>query len=169
MALAKVKRQLIIGVMGGGNASPTHEQMAYELGRYIAENNYILLNGGRNKGIMEASAKGTYDFGGLTLGILPGKNLDNASDYIKIPVITGISDARNQINILTSNIIAVFQGGPGTISEIAFALKSDKKIVLIDFYPGSFIDEFINKKIFMVKNSKEAIEKINELLRPAIK
>lgn len=164
MGLSADKKQPVIGVMGGGTASPVHYKMAYELGKYIASSNFILLNGGRNKGIMEASAKGAYEAGGMTIGILPGKNTDNVSEFIKIPIITGIGDARNQINILSSNVVAVFRGGAGTVSEIAFALKLEKKIVLVDFYPGSFIDEFIDKKIFMVKTPEEAIEKIKELL-----
>ncbi|MDY0131317.1 MAG: TIGR00725 family protein [Desulforegulaceae bacterium] len=165
MVPSKINKQFIIGVMGGGSSSPKDYKRAYELGKHIAENNYILLNGGRNSGIMEASAKGAFDSGGTTIGILPGENSDNISDYIKIPIITGIGNARNQINILSSNIVAVFKGGSGTISEIAFALKFDKKIILIDFYPGRFVDEFINKTVFMVKNSEEAIEKIKKLLK----
>jgi len=156
-------KQKIIGVMGGGKASPLHIDMAYELGSYIAKSNYILLNGGKNKGIMEASAKGAFEAGGLTIGIIPGNNSEDVSDYIKIPVITGIGNARNQINILSSNLVIVFKGGSGTISEIAFALKFEKKIVLIDFYPGEFIDKFIDKSVFPVKTPKEAIKKINEL------
>ncbi|MDY0360212.1 MAG: TIGR00725 family protein [Desulforegulaceae bacterium] len=157
--------QPIIGVMGGGKASHLHIDMAYELGSYIAKNNYILLNGGKNKGIMEASSKGAFESKGLTIGIIPDSNSENLSQYIKIPIITGIGDARNQINILSSTIVTAFQGGPGTVSEIAFALKFKKKIILIDFYPGEFIDAFINKTVFLVNNPKEAIEKINDLLK----
>ncbi|MCB9481700.1 MAG: TIGR00725 family protein [Desulfobacteraceae bacterium] len=151
--------------MGGGTASSSDLEMAYEIGTYIAENNYILLNGGRNKGIMEASAKGAFESGGITIGILPGTSLDETSDYIKIPILTGIGNARNQINILSSHIVVTFKGGPGTVSEVAFALKFGRKIILIDFYPGIFIDQYINKTVFLVKNPKEAIDKIKEILK----
>ena len=53
--------QLIIGVMGGGSASATDIQSAYQLGAFIAKQGWILLNGGRNTGIMEASAKGAKE------------------------------------------------------------------------------------------------------------
>ena len=66
-----MNRQLIVGVMGGGDASADDIEAAYRLGRLIAEKRWILLNGGRNRGIMEASAKGAADHGGLTIGILP--------------------------------------------------------------------------------------------------
>ncbi len=64
-----MKRATIIGVMGGGEASPENMDAAYRLGTLIAKQGWILLNGGRNVGIMEASAKGAWDQGGLTIGI----------------------------------------------------------------------------------------------------
>ena len=71
-------RPLIIGVMGGGSASRTDLQHAYRLGELVAGNGWILLNGGRNSGIMEASAKGAFEKGGLTIGILPDDDVRRA-------------------------------------------------------------------------------------------
>jgi len=48
----------IIGVMGGANVSKQVEMDAYELGALVAENGWTLLNGGRDSGVMRASAKG---------------------------------------------------------------------------------------------------------------
>jgi uncharacterized protein (TIGR00725 family) len=89
--------------MGGGeiiNAGDYED--ARRLGGLIAREGWILLNGGRASGIMEASARGAKENGGLTIGILPGNNPAWASEYIDIPILTGIGFARNYINVLTS-------------------------------------------------------------------
>ena len=44
-----------------------------------------------------------------------------------------MGSARNYINVLTSDVIvACGAGGPGTASEIALALKSDKIVILFN-------------------------------------
>ena len=69
----------IIGVMGGAVASQQTIDDASELGRLIAENDWVLLNGGRDAGVMAASARGAAEAGGLVIGILPGESTDGAS------------------------------------------------------------------------------------------
>lgn len=160
----KTDRPAVVGVMGGKKASAHHIEMAKKLGEFIAQSGFILLNGGKNSGIMEASAKGSKNKGGLSIGVLPDDNKDNLSQYIDIPIITGIGNARNQINILSSDIVIAFQGGLGTISEIAFAIKMKKPLIIFDFYPGKFIDEHLDKNIFLLKTLDEVTDKIKEIL-----
>ena len=157
------KKAFIIGVMGGKTSSLKHLKMSEELGKEIALNDFILLNGGKDKGIMHASAKGAYENGGTIIGILPDDNPSDISKFVTIPIITGIGNARNQINILSSSIVVAFPGGPGTISEIAFALKLKKFLIIVDFYPGNFIDPFIKKTVFVVKNNFEALKEIKKI------
>ena len=128
-----MKRPLIVGVMGGGTATAEHTAAAYELGRRIAQQGWILLNGGRNSGIMDASAKGAHDHGGLTIGILPDDHAERLSDHIAIPIITGLGSARNCINVLSSDVVVACPGGAGTLSEIALSLKYGKPLVLFNF------------------------------------
>lgn len=69
-------RKFIVGVMGGGEAaSPETYSMAYRLGELIAKEGWVLLNGGRPTGVMEASAKGARENSGLTVGILNFKQI----------------------------------------------------------------------------------------------
>jgi uncharacterized protein (TIGR00725 family) len=153
-----MKKPLIIGIMGGGKATQEDEKVAYRLGGMIAKEGWILLNGGRNAGIMEASAKGAFDHGGLTVGILPDDNCDRVSEYIKIPVITGMGNARNCINVLSSNIVVACPGGLGTLSEIALALKTGKAVILLNFDEGKPF-ELYNKKdlLHYAKTPEEVI------------
>ncbi len=124
----KIMKKIIIGVMGGGSASDKNMENARQLGRLIAESGWVLLNGGRNAGIMEASARGAKEAEGLTIGILPDKNGSRASNYIDIQIRTGANDARNYYNVLSSDVIVACNGRAGTISEISLALKIKKML-----------------------------------------
>lgn len=139
-------KKFIIGVMGGGQfVNPEDEKYAYQIGAMAAQEGCILLNGGRDSGVMEASAKGAKDHGGITVGIIPGENPEWASQYIDIPIITGMGMARNVINILSSDLIIALPGKAGTISEIAMALKNGKEIVLFRFDVGNWIKSYLEE------------------------
>ena len=157
---------LIIGVMGGGDASAPDIQSAYQLGALIAKQGWLLLNGGRSAGIMEASAKGARDHGGITVGILPDETARRASRYIQIPILTGMGDARNYINVLTSNIVVACPGGAGTISEIALALKNNKQVISMNFDTGTTFDGYRGKGLLHeAETPEEVIEKIKDLCK----
>lgn len=136
------ERTRIIGVMGGGTASPEVLAAARRLGALIAERGWVLLNGGRNSGVMEASAQGAREMGGLTIGILPGTDRQNVSAFIDIPIVTGMGQARNSINVLSSDIVVACPGGAGTLSEIALAIKGGKPVILLGYSKESGIESF---------------------------
>ena len=160
-----MKKGLIVGVMGGGQASAPDIRAAYELGALIADQGWILLNGGRSAGIMDASAKGAQDHGGITVGILPDDSIRSVSEYIQIPIVTGMGDARNNINVLTSNIVVACPGGAGTISEIALALKNQKRVILLNFDIGNVFGEYRSKGLlFEAETPAEVIETIMRLI-----
>lgn len=126
----KNNRKPILGIMGPGNTRDlsilTH---AEELGRRIAGNNWILLTGGRKAGVMHAASKGAAKSGGEVIGILPGDSHPGMSEYVSIPILTGIGSARNFINILTADIVIICGMGLGTASEAALAIKHRKPIL----------------------------------------
>lgn len=124
-------RQPIIGVMGGGEASGPVVKLALDLGNALARRNWITLCGGRAAGIMEAVSRGAYEAGGQIIGILPDPDLSGASPYLTIPIRTGMGDARNVINILSSDVVLALPGGTGTLSEIALALKHNRPLGLL--------------------------------------
>ena len=128
-----IERTIIVGVMGGGSADPEAIDVARRLGKLIAKQGWTLLNGGRNSGVMEASAKGAREMGGTTIGILPDADRRHVSRYIDIPIVTGMGQARNVINVLSSDVIIACSGGAGTLSEIALAIKSKKPVILLGY------------------------------------
>jgi hypothetical protein len=159
-------RQLVIGVIGSGEElAPEIASLAYDLGRLIAAEGWVLLNGGRPAGVMEASAKGARENGGLTVGVLPGKESSAASQYMEVVIATGMGDGRNYINVLSSDIVVSLPGKAGTISEIALALKNRKKVILLRFDPASTFDFYREKGFLLAAASpEEAIEIIKREL-----
>jgi uncharacterized protein (TIGR00725 family) len=125
-------RRPVIGVMGAGEASGQSLAFARELGTLLAQRGWIVLTGGRPEGVMAAAAAGAKQVpGSLTLGILPGASGESGPD-IDIAVFTGMGEARNMINVLTSDVvIACGVEGPGTVSEVALALKAGKPVILL--------------------------------------
>jgi uncharacterized protein (TIGR00725 family) len=105
----------------------------------VAEAGWILLTGGRPAGIMEAaSAAAKAVPGGLTIGILPSGPEGPASEWVDIAIFTGLGDARNVVNVLTSDVVvACGVEGPGTASEVALALKSQRPTVLLCASPAA--------------------------------
>jgi uncharacterized protein (TIGR00725 family) len=160
------KRRPIIGVMGAGdNAAESAVRHAYRLGQLIAQEGWILLNGGRNCGVMEASARGAKEVGGLTIGILPDADMRRTSTYIDIPILTGLGSGRNNINVLSSDVVIACRGGAGTLSEIALALKAKKPVILVDFEIGDLFDRAEREHLIPVNTPEEAIEAVKKLLK----
>ena len=123
-------RNLIrIGVIGGGKKLDSETwNLAYEVGKLIAQKNAILVCGGLG-GVMEAASKGAKDNGGITIGIIPGNEMEEANPYIDFPIATGIGYMRNLMVILNSNVVIAINGQYGTLTEIAYSLIYGKKII----------------------------------------
>ena len=153
--------------MGGGeivNAGDYED--ARRLGGLIAKEGWILLNGGRASGIMEASARGAKENDGLTIGILPGNDPTWASEYIDIPILTGIGFARNYINVLTSDVVVALPGKTGTVSEIALALNIGKKVISLNFDLGPLFKNYEDEKqLIYAKQPEEVMSLIKKILR----
>jgi len=160
-----MKRPLIIGIMGGAAANDNDMQDAYTLGGLIAKQGWVLLNGGRDTGVMAASAKGASDQDGLTIGILPGNTIEHASEYIRIPIVTGIGNARNCINILSSDVVVACPGGMGTLSEIALALKCSRPVILLNYEEEERFESFqLEGRLSYAASPQEVIDKIQRFI-----
>lgn len=122
----------ILGVMGPAQAEAEDLAAAVRLGRFAAEQGWVLLNGGRNAGVMSASAQAARKAGGLTLGILPGADRRDIAQDVLLPLTSGLGNARNQVNVCSSDLVAAcaHASGAGTASEIALAVKARKPVFL---------------------------------------
>lgn len=135
-------RKPVIGVMGGGQVDPATLALARELGALIAGRGWVLLNGGRDAGVMAASAAGAKGAGGWVVGVLPDANTDRASPDLDLAICTGLGDGRNLINVLSADVVIACHGGAGTLSEVALALKNDKPVILLGFDPGPSVTSY---------------------------
>jgi uncharacterized protein (TIGR00725 family) len=82
---------------------------------------------------MEAASSGAKSVpGSLTLGILPSGPEGPVSAAVDIAVFTGVGEARNAINVLSSDVVvACGVEGAGTASEVALALKLGRPTILL--------------------------------------
>ncbi len=126
-----------IGIIGGSSPSVRHLQIAETLGQLIAENGFLLVNGGL-KGVMEASAKGAKARGGWVIGILPGKSAQESNPFTDIAIPTGLGYLRNALVVLNSDVLVAIDGAYGTLSEIAYTQVYGKKVFGIETWdiPG---------------------------------
>lgn len=160
-------QKIIIGVMGPGKlATEIDLKNAYELGKLIAIEGWVLLTGGRNVGVMDAASKGAKKAGGLTIGILPSSHTRNVSDAVDITIVTDLGNARNNINVLSSEIIIACGMGLGTASEIALALKNRKPVILLSEHLESqqFFKSLSPNLVYLAVNTFEVIKIIKEML-----
>lgn len=155
----------VIGVMGGAFVSSEALHNALAIGRLIAENDWVLLTGGRNAGVMAAASRGASEAGGTVVGILPGESTSGAAPHVDIAIPTGMGDARNAINVLASKVVIALPGGAGTLSEIALALKSGRPVITIGFPLGETFSAYYERgNIIDVTTPQQAAEQIARLL-----
>lgn len=157
----------VIGVMGSGESGDKLLlALARDLGAAIAAEGWVLLNGGRNSGVMDASAVGARNKGGLVIGVLPDEGTAAASRHLDVAIRTGMGDGRNWINVLSSDVVIALRGGAGTLSEIALALKAGRTVILLDFEAGPAFDRYYRTgKLQRAESVADAIALARKALR----
>ena len=136
----------IVGIMGSGDTE--WAERTTELGRWLAKNGVHLLTGG-GQGVMASIGRAFFevpDRKGSVIGILPCRNDDPLcrpkegypNPWVEIPILTHLpltGDqgaeplSRNHINILSSDVVVVFPGGAGALSEVVLAEKYQRPLV----------------------------------------
>ena len=141
----------------GGDPGPEIEAAAERLGELIADRGWVLLNGGRASGVMDASARGASRAGGLVIGVLPDGDGAGASLHLDIAIRTGIGDARNLVNVLSSDIVIAMTGGCGTLSEVALALNAGRTVICLGFDPGPSVADREGVTLLRASTPEEAV------------
>jgi len=115
--------------------------MAYNIGKTLAENNITMVYGGGNSGLMGASATGCLEAGGKVIGVFPdilkGKEVEHLglTELIQVPTM----HERKQIMYDKSEAFLILPGGIGTMDEAFETLTwralggHDKQIIIYDF------------------------------------
>lgn len=153
----------IIGVIGGAAPTKKEEEAAEAVGGALAEAGGVLVCGGMG-GVMAAACRGAKSAGGLTIGILPGTDRDEANPYVDVPIVTGLRCARNVIVVRTAQAVIAIGGSYGTLSEVAFALSFGKPVVGLGTWEVQR-DGLPPAPIVRASTPQEAVERALELAR----
>lgn len=123
-----MKRRPMVAVVGAGEADADLERVAEEVGAAVARAGADLVCGGLG-GVMAAACRGAKGAGGTTVGLLPGRDRAAANAWIDVAIPTGLDEARNVLVVRAADALVAVGGGYGTLSEIAFALKTGTPVV----------------------------------------
>lgn len=148
-------QKITISVIGGHDINAEVESVAHKIGGIVAKVGAVLVCGGLG-GVMEAASRGAKEAGGLTIGILPGKDKADANPHIDIALPSSIGYARNAMVACSADIIIALPGSDGTSSEISYGIVYKRPIIDL----GGWDREGMIK----VKDVQEAEEKIRELI-----
>ena len=151
-----MSQRIIIGVMGAGEGATANDIAAAErLGELIAREGWIVLTGGRDAGVMAAATRGAKRIAGsITVGVLPTESGDVAQG-VDIPIFTGLGNARDAINVLSSRVVITCGTlSPGTTIEAAFAVKLGKPLILL--MPNAEAEAFFRSAL-VARTPEEAI------------
>lgn len=118
----------IVGVIGSSKAEGELLVLAEEVGAEIAKRGAAVVCGGLT-GVMESVCRGARREGGLTIGIIPSDNRNDANPYVQIPIVTGMGMGRNVMLVKTADVVIAVGGEFGTLSEIAHALNLGKTVI----------------------------------------
>lgn len=156
--------KLKIGVMGSalerGEADipQSGKNLAFEVGKAIANHNCIFVNGACG-GIPELAAKGARSADGFLMGISPAENFHEHTHKYNFPYkdfdiifYTGFGfKGRNVVNVSNCDAVIIVSGHMGTLNEFSIAYDEGMVIGLMRGSGGiaDFADEIIkiaNKK-----------------------
>lgn len=123
-------RRRYVSVIGGYEVDDAVLARAEEVGRLLAARDVVVVTGGRS-GVSEAASKGAYEAGGITVGILPGRDRREANPYLTVAVPTGFGESRNALVAMNGDAVIAFDGAFGTLTEVAFALLEGRPLVAV--------------------------------------
>ena len=155
---------------------------AYNLGVEIAKNNFNIVYGGSNLGLMGEVTQAAKSHGSEITGVMPEKLYNfgiHPGDCTKFILTKGMRERKAKMDELSQALIAI-AGGFGTLEELSEMLVqkqlgyNNKPIVILNtngFYNNliNFFNDIINKNFapketsnlyYIAKTPKEAIEYI---------
>ena len=114
-----------VAVVGPGDRE---SDVAFEVGRLLAERGVVVVTGGLG-GTMASASRGAASAGGVVIGLLPGSDRSAANEWVSVAIPTGLGELRNALVVRACDAMIAVGGGYGTLSEIALALKEGKPVV----------------------------------------
>ena len=147
---------MIVAVIGSSSCSEEEARLAEAVGERLARRGASVICGGLG-GVMEGVCRGARSQGGLTVGILPGEDPGAANQWVDIPIATGIGYGRNMAVVKSAQAVIAIGGNYGTLSEIAYALKSGIPVIGLNTWTLSRNGKE-DSSIIRVSTAEEAVE-----------
>jgi uncharacterized protein (TIGR00725 family) len=123
-----VSAETYVAVVGPRRETAEEIARAEEVGRLLGTRGAVLVCGGLG-GVMEAVSRGTASAGGTVLGILPGSDRGEANEHVTVALATGLGEMRNALVVRAADAVIAIGGAYGTLSEIAFALRTGVPVI----------------------------------------
>jgi len=149
-------RKKVVSVIGGHSCNKEVEQIAQNLGKKLAKVADILVSGGLS-GTMKAVCQGFKAGGGLTIGIIPSYNKNEANTFVDIVIPTGLGLARNVLVVKSADVVVALPGEAGTLSEVAYCLQFGIPVISLKSWDIT--------GVIKVNTVEEAVEKVKVLLK----
>lgn len=144
-------RKFQIGVMGSAadlNYAKQAEQVAYEIGMLVAQQNGILFFGAEkdSDSLSTAACRGAKSAGGLTVGITYGKGKDVWQKDADIIIPCGLERGGGRETVLVTgcDVVIAISGGSGTLTELAIAYQADIPTIVLQGF-GGWADKLANE------------------------
>jgi uncharacterized protein (TIGR00725 family) len=142
-----------VAVCGASEASASQIDAAREVGKLLAQNGAVLINGGYG-GVMDAASEGAASEGGTVVGILSEVDRSGASAHLTVAIATGLGQARNAVIVTAADSVIAIGSGWGTLSEIALARRLGRSVFALDTWDL--------KGLEVVKTPAEAVQRALE-------
>ena len=128
-----------VAVCGASEATASQLDAAREVGKLLARNGAIVINGGYS-GVSGAASEGAAGEGGTVIGILPETHRDGANPHLTYSLPTGLGQGRNLLIVLAAESVIAIGQGWGTLSEIALARRLGRSVFALDTWDVKGLD-----------------------------
>ena len=157
----------IVTIIGGNSNISEHAQnQAFELGKKILDNGWLLCTGGRS-GVMESASKGARTSkkwtGTQIIGILPDGEKNAGNEYLDIIIPSGIGLTRNSLVVQTGDVCIAISGGAGTLSEIALAWQFKRPVAVMN-ETGGWAEKMSGVKIDHRGENIEGFDSVDNVI-----
>ncbi len=151
------QRPTVVAVVGPHQCDERIHRIAHDVGRLLARAGAVVVTGGED-GVMAAASQGAHEAGGVTVGLLPGRDLVGANPYLSVPLPTGLGEARNALVVTSAHGVIAVGGSWGTESEIALAVRLGRPVVSVDGWVRHDAEGHPLGAVLAVASASEAVD-----------
>jgi hypothetical protein len=158
----------VITIFGTRKATPgdKYYDLAFQLGKKLAENGFTIANGGYT-GTMLAAAKGASTNNGKVIGVTCALFKGKANQFVTDQIVAQNLDDRLKKLIDLGDAYIILPGGTGTLLELAMVWELKNKNILNNNKPILLLNSFYDPLIdLMASQDPDAANCITKFTDP---